>query len=272
MIPNQSTSKLRGAARLLAGALLACAALLSTGSRDVSATPAPDPGAAARQGTPGGESLRAGVARTPAEILRCREEESARARQRRPPRIAAPGEPVRLRSAPVDLPQHGCEEAARRWNFYTRGNEANGCFVNAYVNRGIDKMVVPDLATGLMWEVFASKKVTFEGAQQYLRKLNDKKWAGFSDWRLPTTEEFQSILEAFEFDTYSRHLDTTFFVTGLEWWTSDRDAADESHWVVDALLASCRTLAPRYEALVRAVRTMSREELEGARKDFVKGG
>lgn len=261
------------ARRTSAGSLLrAWAALLALGCQrppEVLAEAGPGAApAAAADSTAAGGALQAGPARTPERILRCREEESARARGQPGPPIVAPAEPVRLRSTPVDLPPRGCQEAAKRWNLYERSNEVDGCFVNAYVGPSI---VVPDLATGLMWASFASsKKVTFEGARQYVQRLNDRKWAGYSDWRLPTTEEFLSILETSAF-AYQRHLDPRFFETGLEWWTSDFSSGEKERWVVNTLRPDCDTLGPDYEVLVRAVRTMSKEELEEARRKFEKG-
>lgn len=58
-----------------------------------------------------------------------------------------------------------------------------------------DKVVL-DHATGLMWQQSGSPHtMTWEKAKDYVHQLNRKRYAGFSDWRLPTIEELASLLE-----------------------------------------------------------------------------
>jgi len=56
--------------------------------------------------------------------------------------------------------------------------------------------VIIDQATGLMWQRDGSEKIMFlSDAETYLKSLNEKAYAGFSDWRLPTVEELASLIE-----------------------------------------------------------------------------
>ena len=49
---------------------------------------------------------------------------------------------------------------------------------------------VSDLATGLMWQRSGSDDgIHHKNRQAYIKKLNQEKFAGYDDWRLPTTEE-----------------------------------------------------------------------------------
>ncbi|OFV84647.1 MAG: hypothetical protein A2W26_12295 [Acidobacteria bacterium RBG_16_64_8] len=206
--------------------------------------------------------LRAGVTRTPEEIARCREEEMATAcgfRERTLPKKLT--EPVRLRSEPVDLSDDGCENAAKRWNFFTEGNSEKGCFVNAYVipDSLMGSKTITDLATGLMWRIHSSRELTFERAKQYIDELNKDKVAGsgFSDWRLPTVEEFLSIMEAPLFHLES-HLDSLLFLPELDYWTSDYRLPKGYRWTVHAGSADCYFDEPTSKNRVRAVRTISK--------------
>jgi serine/threonine-protein kinase len=52
-----------------------------------------------------------------------------------------------------------------------------------------------DKATGLIWQKGGSDyPVTWHGAHEYIRGLNEKGLAGRADWRLPTVNELMSLL------------------------------------------------------------------------------
>ena len=207
--------------------------------------------------------LRAGVTRTPAEIARCREEEMATAcgfRDRTLPKKLT--EPVSLRSEPVDLSDDGYQRAVKRWNFFAEENSEKGCFVNAYVipDDLMKSTTITDLATGLMWRIRPSGELSFARAVQYLDELNKDSVAGsgFSDWRLPTTEEFFSIMEVPLFD-WEYHLDSLLFVSGRYYWTSDYQLPEGYRWMVSAGTAICHIVRPATSKnSVRAVRTISK--------------
>jgi len=211
--------------------------------------------------------LRAGVTRTPEEIARCREEEMATAcaysRRTLPKKLT---EPVRLRSEPIDLSKDGYQKAVKRWNFFAEENSEKGCFVNAYlIPDDLDLLkvtTITDLATGLMWRIHPSTELTFARAAQYIDELNkDSTGSGFSDWRLPTTEEFLSIMEVPRFIGES-HLDGLLFRSGRHCWTSDYRLPEGYRWVVSAGSADCYVAKPTSEYSVRAVRTQSKEGAE----------
>ena len=55
---------------------------------------------------------------------------------------------------------------------------------------------VSDHATGLMWQKSGSGgPLNYGKAKGYISKLNQKQFAGYSNWRLPTIEELISLLE-----------------------------------------------------------------------------
>lgn len=58
-------------------------------------------------------------------------------------------------------------------------------------------LTVVDKVTGLMWTKdanIADKKMTWYNAFKFIEKLNKQKYTTYSDWRLPTKEELQTLV------------------------------------------------------------------------------
>ncbi len=70
-----------------------------------------------------------------------------------------------------------------------------------------------------------------KAAREYVEKLNGEKYAGHSDWRLPTLEELTSLLEPEEKD--GLYIDPVFDRNQRYCWTSDRkDGWSGPAWLV----------------------------------------
>jgi hypothetical protein len=81
----------------------------------------------------------------------------------------------------------------KKHDFYDRYWNPNGLFDNDFVDNGDG--TVTDRATGLMWQKDGSPKpLTLKRATYYIGSLNDKRFMGYSDWRLPTVEELASLI------------------------------------------------------------------------------
>lgn len=93
-----------------------------------------------------------------------------------------------------------------------------------------DKVVI-DHATGLMWHQNGSdNSMKLNVAKQWVRDLNSRGHAGYSDWRLPTVEEVASLLEPSEKDG-GLYIDP-IFGNKPEWiWTGD-EYGSEGAWGV----------------------------------------
>ena len=84
-----------------------------------------------------------------------------------------------------------------------------------------DGDVVIDHTTELMWhQAGSSDYFSFKKANKWLKLINKKSYAGFSDWRLPTLEEASSLLE---FGTKSgKFIHTDFDEKQWGTWTGDK--------------------------------------------------
>ncbi|MBT3879931.1 MAG: DUF1566 domain-containing protein [Candidatus Scalindua sp.] len=91
-----------------------------------------------------------------------------------------------------------------------------------------DDKVVIDYATGLMWHQSGSfKNFSWKRAKKWVTVLNEKSYAGFSDWRLPTLEEAVSLLEPNE-KNGNQFIDPVFDKTQSSIWTCDSNVASSS--------------------------------------------
>ena len=91
-----------------------------------------------------------------------------------------------------------------------------------------DDKVVIDHATGLMWRQSGSfKNMSWKRAKKWVAESNEKGYAGFSDWRLPTLEEAVSLLEPIE-KNGNQFIDPVFDKTQSSIWTCDSNVSSAS--------------------------------------------
>jgi hypothetical protein len=113
--------------------------------------------------------------------------------------------------------------------------------------------IVLDHATGLMWQQSGtSDYITFAKAEEYVREMNRKRFAGFSDWRLPTLEEAMSLMER-EKKNGDLYLDSVFDRMQRWIWTADKSSAS-SCWVVNFRYGHCGDRRVDLSGYVRLVR------------------
>ena len=92
---------------------------------------------------------------------------------------------------------------------------------------------------------------TFAGAQNYIENLNRHKFAGYSDWRLPTLEEAMSLMEPAT--NRGLYIDAKFDAKQRWIWMSDIYSAGVE-WVADFDLGSCHHRRVTDGSYVRVVR------------------
>jgi len=112
------------------------------------------------------------------------------------------------------------------WGFY--GHSTINHSYGLKVING-DKVVI-DHATGLMWYQNGSDNyIKWNVVKQWVRDLNSRGHAGYSDWRLPTVEEAASLLESSK--SNGLYIDHIFSNKQELIWTGD-EYGSESAWGV----------------------------------------
>jgi hypothetical protein len=112
--------------------------------------------------------------------------------------------------------------------------------------------VVIDHATGLMWQQSGSSNyLTYADAEKYIRDLNNQRFAGYNDWRLPTLEEAMSLMEPKKHGEL--YLDPVFDRKQTWIWTADKYSAS-SAWSVLFAYGYCSHDALHGDYYVRGVR------------------
>ncbi|MBF0118876.1 MAG: DUF1566 domain-containing protein [Desulfobacterales bacterium] len=118
-----------------------------------------------------------------------------------------------------------------------------------------ENSTVTDLFTGLMWQKFGSDQyMKYEEVKNYIKKINQEKFVGYADWRLPTTEELMSLLTP-EKQSNDLFINPIFSKEQFWCWSSDKIAPDKG-WFVIFLLGTVIWLDLDNLYYVRAVRTI----------------
>ena len=81
---------------------------------------------------------------------------------------------------------------------------------------------VTDESTGLIWQQETPISLCWTDA---IRFCSDMKLAGYTDWRLPTIKELQSLVD---YSRYNPAIDTTYFPTAVSslYWSSTTYASN----------------------------------------------
>ncbi|MBN1684403.1 MAG: DUF1566 domain-containing protein [Gammaproteobacteria bacterium] len=136
---------------------------------------------------------------------------------------------INLRSYPQDLSKEDVRSRLKDLNIYDGALNSEGKGIAHSYRKG--KKVIFDEATGLMWQQCGSgNQLTFDEAVEYINKLNKKKFRGYKDWRLPTLEEAMSLMEPSTM--VGNSIDPLFDIKQKNIWTSDKEKAELSPWVV----------------------------------------
>ena len=123
-----------------------------------------------------------------------------------------------LRKDPKNLTEHDLISFIKEHNFFEKDINPKGVFRSGYDENGDG--TVTDRSTGLMWQKSGTtKSMTIYEAQSYINDLNEQKYCGDSDWRLPTLVELASLLR--ENQVGGLYIDTVFARTQRKLWSSD---------------------------------------------------
>jgi hypothetical protein len=104
------------------------------------------------------------------------------------------------------------------YGFFDVSRYVLGSFENHLVDN--NDGTVTDKATGLMWQKKGStNSLDNRGAKEYVKDLNRRRFAGHSNWRMPTVEELASLIKKAK--TKGVHIDPVFDNKQISCWTVD---------------------------------------------------
>ncbi len=81
---------------------------------------------------------------------------------------------------------------------------------------------VTDTETNLMWQQGSSERMMWHEGFEYVDKLNEQEFAGYSDWRYPSKEELATLLQEEENLKTRLYLDPIFKPTKWCWTSTQR--------------------------------------------------
>jgi len=102
---------------------------------------------------------------------------------------------VTLNSTPRDMQEKDVDAIIRSGNFFDTQYNIKGRFANFLVDNN-DGLTVTDKVTGIMWQRGGCDINSIRKIQGYIKKMNDSRFAGYDNWRLPSMEEALSLMEA----------------------------------------------------------------------------
>ncbi len=116
-------------------------------------------------------------------------------------------------------------------------------------------LVVYDRTTAKRWQQTSAREfLAFADAQEYVKEMNRKSFAGYEDWRLPTLEEAMSLIEPRQSGgLYSVYSDKIFERVPWFIWTSEKFSSREV-WVADFNNGVCFHINVAQLGVVRLVR------------------
>lgn len=165
------------------------------------------------------------------------------------------GVSVELRAEAGAWSSGDVERRVRKLELRDSSWNPEGDVLNAFQASSLDyDDVVVDWATGLMWQqAGSSRRLTREEAEAWIADLNERGYAGYTDWRLPTVEEMASLIEP-EAGDHGLYIDPTFDPEQVECWTADTNAESGDAWHVRFQKGHIRSFSRDPMFFVRLVR------------------
>jgi hypothetical protein len=139
------------------------------------------------------------------------------------------------------------------WNYNGDFCNPSGDFENQFKDNGDG--TVSDRATGLMWQKGGSSEgLTWAGAKAHAEKTNRERYAGHSDWRVPTIEELASLMES-SWKNEDLFVDPVFDRAQRQCWSVDPKGM-EAAWKANFHQGFLTDVSIHSRTHVRLVRTL----------------
>ncbi len=140
-----------------------------------------------------------------------------------------------LRKNKKRIKDNEVEAMIKKFDFFdsTKNNKGKG-IPHLYMKfkQEKDEIFIVDYTTGLIWQQSgSSERMGYEQIKRWIQDLNQKGFAGYHDWRLPTLEEAMSLLEPAKKNA-DLYIDPIF--DSKQWWISTIDSVQDTsgQWVV----------------------------------------
>jgi hypothetical protein len=142
----------------------------------------------------------------------------------------APVVRVLLRRQPkAILNQMGIRRILVQYNFFEISMNTHGSFANDLVDNNDETLT--DNATGLMWQKGGSLELLDNRrAKEYIKQLNSQRFAGYSDWRMPTIEELMSLLNSHK--NNGVYIAPAFANQQTTCWSADQTEYRSGAWII----------------------------------------
>ena len=149
---------------------------------------------------------------------------------------------VSLRSYPSRVSYEDTNKIIKKYGFDHPFDKSNlglpsvykGSFKNSFESRNLEgDLVVIDRKTQLMWKKDCVYK-DYSPREELDSVLNNFKYAGYSNWRIPTIEELFSLLE-FERNNLGYYINSEFSLPDRNLHccaSTDRDTEDSGFWSI----------------------------------------
>ncbi len=160
-----------------------------------------------------------------------------------PDTTAPPPPAITLRKEPRTLAESDIQAILDQYDFWHTGKydlgweNPDGKGVDNRFQRRQNGALIHDATTGLTWQQSGSDSaLTYAEAEKYIDRLNQERFGGFSDWRLPTLEEAMSLMEPRR-SSARLYIDPIFDAKQPWIWTADK--ASSGAWYVYFYLGYC---------------------------------
>lgn len=101
---------------------------------------------------------------------------------------------VTLPSGSAVIAEEDLPGLIQKYGFFDSKYNPHGNFDTYLIDNG-EGLTVTEAITGVMWQRQGCDITSIRGAHSYIATSNKNRFAGFSDWRLPSIEEAMSLLQ-----------------------------------------------------------------------------